>query len=141
MRQELREAGKHVPRSNKDTEEAYSKMTCGEVLAIPPIKSKEECSTETVVKLVSSNIYTYVGAGDTPPHMINFMGMQNFIRGQATEVTNQTVLDKIKTNPCFKKGKVNMDELFEKDKIEKNKAEEQNKKNQILELEMKRKNG
>jgi len=80
---------------------------------------------QSIVKLASTNIYTYIGSGDEPPHMINFMGMQKFIRGQAVEVKNPVVIDKINSHRCFVKGKVDQEKLFESDEKEKARADEQ----------------
>lgn len=67
------------------------------------------------VEPVADNMYTYVGSGDTPPPVTNFLGRQKFVRGKLTEVTDPIVLSKIKNHACFRKGEVNPDELFERD--------------------------
>ncbi len=68
-------------------------------------------------------IYTYVGRGESPPHFTNFMGLQNFTRGVATEVTNPTVLAKVAINPCFVEGAVDMDDLHNHDEAAKQEAD------------------
>ena len=79
----------------------------------------EEASTTEEVEVrkptKGAYVYTYVGGGEGSPHMINFMGMQRFTRGVATEVTNPKVLAKIAINPCFVEGEVDMDELHKYD--------------------------
>lgn len=64
---------------------------------------------------VEGEVYTYIGKGTEIPRRINFMGLQPFVRGQATEVTNPTVLKKLKGHPCFVEGEVDPDELDEAD--------------------------
>lgn len=60
-------------------------------------------------------IYTYVGAGEDSPRVINFMGKQKFVRGQATEVTDPEVLGKIANCPTFISGEVDPETLHEYD--------------------------
>ena len=123
MRAELKEAGITCPVSNKDVIAKYNE-------AFPKVDGGSEISTPTnstpqIVTLASTNIYTYVGVGDEPPHMINFMGLQKFIRGDATEVTDLAVIEKIQNHPCFTKGAINKDILFENDEQAKKKAQAQ----------------
>jgi hypothetical protein len=145
MRQALRDAGKHVPRSNEDLEKAYNEaFSRGEVMdkpiaqVEPPLLPEEEPKTN-IVKLASDNVWTYIGAGDTPPHMINFMGMEKFIRGQAKEVTNPKVIEKMLVSPCFVKGKVDQDLLFARDEEARQKAEKQREEDLKLQIEIERK--
>jgi hypothetical protein len=124
MREELREAGKPVPRSNKDLEIAYAEFK-GMVTGNGVPEQEPKGVIKPVVKLVSSNIYTYIGAGDEPPHMINFMGLQNFVRGQPTEVNNPEVIEKVSHHACFVKGEADTELMFKNDELEKKKADEQ----------------
>lgn len=55
-------------------------------------------------KAEKAETYTYVGAGTDIPDVIKFMGLQEFVRGEETAVTNPRVLEKIKDHPCFVKG-------------------------------------
>jgi len=48
--------------------------------------------------------FTYVGAGADSPRLINFMGRQEFVRGEETEVTDPEVLAKLYGNPTFVQG-------------------------------------
>ena len=73
------------------------------------------------------NVYTYVGAGDAPPHVINFMGKQEFVRGEAVEVTDPVLLAKIVNNASFVKGSVDPKTLYKADAEAAKKAEEQRK--------------
>lgn len=142
MRQKLREAGHHVPRSNEETIEAYNKAFGAEDTQCGPSEATpvKEVESAQVIKLVSTNLWTYIGAGDTPPHMINFMGMQKFIRGQAVEVTHPDVLEKIKHNPCFVKGKVDQEILFKRDEEARERVEKQRFEDLKLQIEMERRN-
>ena len=77
----------------------------------------------------TKNTYTYIGGGEDSPGMIKFMGIQDFLLGEATEVTNERVLKKIAGNPCFVKGAVDRKEIFEnadkaKKKADKRRAED-----------------
>ena len=145
MRSILREAGIHVPRSNEDLEAAYKAYVektykqgphTAEKVAGEALNKAED----KVIKLVSTNIWTYVGAGETPPHMIDFMGLEKFIRGQAKEVTNKEVLEKIKIHPCFVKGTVDQDTLFNMDEEARKKADEQRFEDLKTQIEVERKN-
>lgn len=146
MRQALRDAGHHVPRSNEETIDAYNKAfgddstQYGESTMEPvqAVQDQINIAKTNVVKLASSNIWTYIGSGDTPPHLINFMGMQKFIRGQPVEVTNQTVIDKLKNNPCFVKGKVDQELLFKRDEEARERAEKQRFEDLKLQIETER---
>ena len=48
--------------------------------------------TAPIVELVSTNIWTYIGSGDEPPYMINFMSKQRFVRGDPVEVTDPDLI-------------------------------------------------
>lgn len=61
-----------------------------------------------------AEIYTYIGNGDGDPEVTEFMGLQKFILGEPTEVTNETVLTKIANNPSFIKGEMGKVEMFER---------------------------
>lgn len=80
---------------------------------------------ENAVAAQDAEIFTYIGVGDEPPRKINFMGMQEFVRGKATEVTDQRILAKIRTNASFIEGEVEMELLHERDEKATKKAEEQ----------------
>jgi hypothetical protein len=62
-----------------------------------------------------ARIFTYTGAGADSPRVINFMGVQKFVRGQATEVTDAKVISKIENNPTFVEGEVDQEDLHEID--------------------------
>ena len=52
------------------------------------------------------------------------MGLQNFIRGVPTRVTNPLVLEKIGGNRSFAKGEVDMEKYFDQDELFAKKSEE-----------------
>lgn len=118
MREKLRDVVETVPRSNDAVVALYNEKF--------PEDAQEV--TEIVKPVKSDNIYTYIGAGHEPPSVIKFMGIQSFIRGKATPVTNPTVLAKIKNHPCFVNGEVEADELVERDSKEDKRVEEQRQK-------------
>jgi hypothetical protein len=76
----------------------------------------------------TGEFYTYVGGGEDSPRVVNFMGLQEFVRGEATEVTDSMVLAKIKNHPCFIQGEADQKALHTYDMDEKKKADEQRKK-------------
>lgn len=71
--------------------------------------------------------YTYVGGGEDSPRVIDFMGRQRFVRGQATLVTEKEVLAKVRNHPCFVEGDVSEEDLHDYDKSAKSKADLQRK--------------
>lgn len=112
MRDELKGIVDTVPRKNEDVVKLYNEKFSGDEKA------------ENVVSIIAKdNEYTYIGAGDEPPHMIDFMGLQKFIRGELTEVTNPLVLSKISGNKCFVKGAYDKEKLFANDKEAKKEAD------------------
>jgi hypothetical protein len=136
MRQALRDKGIPVRRSNEDVQADYNemkkketeeqqgieKLTEGQVKLLS--EAKKELDAEIPpIRLASTNEWTYIGAGDEPPHMINFMGMQKFVRGQATSVSNPLVIEKIKSHRCFVKGSVDPEVLFTNDEKAKKEVE------------------
>jgi len=110
MREKLSEFMDTVPRSNDDVIKVYSEKF-GEVESVPSLK------------VVGKNIYTYIGKGEESPHLIKFMGIQVFTRGKPVEVKNEQVLAKISGNPCFVKGEVTQEVLYENDEKAKEKAD------------------
>jgi hypothetical protein len=113
MREELRTAGKHVPRSNKDVEVAYS------ALNVKPEVDTEEIPevVETVEADEFEDTWTYIGAGHEPPSVIKFMGKESFTRGVAKKVQDYSVLTYLNdnNNRCFVKGRVDPDVITEMD--------------------------
>jgi len=59
--------------------------------------------------------YTYIGSGAASPQKINFMGVQEFIRGTPVEVTDTAALKKLSKHPCFVEGSVKAEVLSERD--------------------------
>lgn len=106
MRKALKDAGHHVPRANVAVEAAYaSAFNTDKIEAIPekkPVNNK-------------ANIYTYVGSGDTPPHIVNFLGRQSFVRGIPMEVTDEMILRKIVNHPCFVAGAADPEAMHKSD--------------------------
>ena len=81
---------------------------------------------------VPDNSYTYVGGGEDSPRVINFMGLQKFVRGQLTEVTDPDVLKKLKNHPCFVPYEIEQEALHEADEEAKVAAENQRKEDQKI---------
>lgn len=82
--------------------------------------------------------YTYIGGGEDAPQMTNFMGLQEFIIGEETEVTNQTVLAKIRSNPTFVEGTVERKKIFTDAKQAKEKADAQRTDDKIVDAREKK---
>lgn len=149
MRKVLKDAGQKVPRNNPDVEKAYQEWKISSAIVVDTDETTRDVVIEGLdidgkpiketIKLVSSNVYTYVGMGDEPPHKIKFMGVQWFTRGLPTEV-DQSILEKVSKHACFRKGKVNMDEFYEKDVEEKKKADRQREEDLKLQIEIERVN-
>lgn len=72
-------------------------------------------------------LFTYIGAGEDPPRKINFMGIQEFVRGKAVEVSDKLVLSKLKAHPCFVEGEVEMEKLHTQDEEAVSKADQRRK--------------
>ena len=72
---------------------------------------------------ITTETYTYIGGGESSPEVINFMGKQEFVLGEETEVTNMDVLKKIKGNMSFVKGSVERAVISEQKKEAKKKAD------------------
>lgn len=142
MRKALADVVDTVPRKNDDVIALYNeKFSHNDADEINSDDIPRETVEKTDLRIVpSDNEYTYIGAGDTPPHMINFMGMQKFTRGQVTTVTNPTVLAKIKNHTCFVKGQVDQEVLFENDEKAKKEAEHQREEDLKLQILVERQN-
>lgn len=104
MREFLTDKVDTVPRKNEDVITMYNE------------KCADDVPRETTKVAADGEEWTYVGFGDTPPHMVNFMGMQVFVRGQPVMVTDERVLAKI-DNRCFVRGKANMEEAYASDEL------------------------
>ena len=85
-------------------------------------------------------IYTYVGSGASSPEFIKFMDLQEFVKGQPTEVTNPIVLAKIANNQCFVKGEADKKVIAKAEaeavKIENEKKAEDDKINKAVKKKM-----
>ena len=130
IREELKALMDTVPRSNKDVIAAYKKF-------FPDADLSELEGEAPVVKLVQEEkeIWTYVGFGATPPPVIKFMGIQTFMRGTPTEVTDPRILAKIKGNKSFIKGEVNPDQLIAQDEAAAELVAEKQRRNAIIQME------
>ena len=60
-------------------------------------------------------VVTYVGSGEDSPAVIKFMGQQEFVRGEAVEVVDPFLMQKIAGNPSFVEGEVTQKELHGRD--------------------------
>lgn len=90
---------------------------------------------------VKSNMYTYIGGGESSPAVIEFMGVQRFVRGQPTEVTSAVVLAKLANNPCFVEGEVSQVEIHEYDEKARVEADKQRSKDASLNKAYKKRHG
>lgn len=91
------------------------------------------------VEQPKSETFTYIGVGEEPPRKINFMGVQEFVRGKETPVTDPVVLAKLKGHPCFVKGAFSMEELHARDEAAAVKAGKQRKEDAVLNEAIKKK--
>ena len=76
--------------------------------------------TEEVVvapKKKNENVrqFTYIGAGEGSPQVINFMGKQKFIRGKLTEVTDPEILSKLPGVSTFVEGESDPEKIHQID--------------------------
>lgn len=96
---------------------------------------------EEANKVAEGEVFTYVGGGEDSPRVINFMGMQQFVRGRATAVTNPVVLSKIRNNPTFVEGEVDEEELYAYDEKAKAEADAQRAEDRVVEAAFRKKHG
>lgn len=136
MREKLADVVDTVPRSNEDMQALYAEKF-GDVV-VESDDTVVESKPLSIVK--KDNIYTYIGAGETPPNIIKFMGIQVFSRGQATEVTDKRILAKIAGNASFVKGEVEAETLYDNDEKAKAKADAQREEDVKIQIEVERQN-
>lgn len=105
--------------------------------AVEPLEEAE--GTEPILHEIEPEIYTYVGKGADSPRVIDFMGMQRFVRGEATEVTNPVVLAKLKGHPTFVEGEVGQEQLHNIDEEGAASEKQQRAKDAAIEAEFRRK--
>jgi len=105
MREKLKPLGT-VPRSNKDVVTLYNETF--NQSERPMVEVAPKCNPP-------DNTYTYIGGGFSAPQIINFMGLQVFAKGKPTKVTHPDILAKINGNPCFRKGAVDEEVIFQMD--------------------------
>lgn len=60
-----------------------------------PKAPADETAVETKKKGPKAREFTYIGAGEGSPYVINLMGKQRFTRGKLTEVTDPEILAKL----------------------------------------------
>jgi hypothetical protein len=141
MRESLRAKGIKPKQKNEEMIAQYNEEFPNEISIHSEVNDPTSFEAKQPLKLVpSDNEYTYVGAGDTPPHMIKFMGIQVFTRGQLTKVTNPRVLAKIDGNPSFVKGAVTQEFLYENDEKAAAEAKRQRESDQELQILIEREN-
>ena len=91
---------------------------------------------------VATRSFTYVGAGESSPAIIKFMGKISFVLGKEVEIedtpANAHLLSKISGNQVFKEGKVKEEEIVEISKKAKEKADKQRKKDLKSEQKVKK---
>ena len=95
--------------------------------------------SEADIEELAENVFTYVGAGESPPTVINFMGAQEFVRGEPVLVTNEDLLKKIINNPSFVRGTVDMRALHDGDKQAAREAAEKRKRDTLIQQNFARK--
>lgn len=103
----------------------------------PVKKSTEEVDAELQAladenTTVKGKAFTYVGGGEDSPRTINFMGLQQFTRGKAVEVTHPDVLAKLQDHPTFVEGEISLDELDEYDATAKTDADKKRLRNKAI---------
>jgi len=98
-------------------------------MAKKKVEVVEDTVAEAPVQATKSkptvNVYTYVGGGEDSPRVIDFMGLQKFVRGKPEEVTDQVVLRKVRNHPCFVEGEVEEEEIHDYDLKAKKEADAQ----------------
>lgn len=104
-------------------------------------KRNNETEEHFDVDTSTAHVFTYVGQGEDPPRKINFMGRQEFVRGRATEVVDELVLDRISKNPCFVEGEVDMEDLHKQDEAAALKADARRKEDAHVNMAFRKKHG
>lgn len=132
MREILKTQVESIPRSNIDVVKLYNKLNDADHPV--PEQPVQEQSVER------GEEYTYIGSGDTPPHMIKYMSIQTFVRGNPVRVTDPRVLAKIATNRSFVKGKADMEKVFEQDEIAAKRAQKQREEDLKTQIAVERQN-
>lgn len=89
----------------------------------------------------TSAVYTYVGAGEDSPRVINLMGRQKFVRGEPTEITDPVILEKIDGMTTFVKGVVGQEDLHVIDEEGKAVADAAKKEAKAVDAQFKKKHG
>jgi len=93
-----------------------------------------------VIEKVTDPVYTYIGAGETSPQVINFMGLKVFRIGMPELVSFGSVVHKkIQGNPAFKEGEVSIVEITANETKEKKEVAEKKAADRKLNEEVKRK--
>lgn len=98
-------------------------------------KKSATVTEEPTVETTDENVryFTYIGAGEGSPYVINFMGKQRFTRGQATPVSDPELLAKLDGGiATFVEGEIEMETIHEIDSEAKNEAD----KKRALDLEI-----
>lgn len=67
--------------------------------------------------------FTYIGAGEDSPRVINFMGQQKFVRGEPTKVSDPKIIEKLLEHPTFVEGKADQETLHRIDEEAKAEAD------------------
>lgn len=118
-----------------------AKKQTTKVVKEKPIVETNDGADETVVKKTAKEkgkVFTYVGGGEDSPRVINFMGRQKFVRGQATEVTDPKLLAKIVGCPTFVEGEVDPEDLHNYDEEEKLAADKKRKEDKKIDAAFKK---
>lgn len=88
-------------------------------------KDEPKLQEEKIPKKEKGRVFTYIGGGEDAPRVTKFMGIQEFILGRPTEVTNEQVLRKIVGNPTFVEGEMSVEEIHKLEEKAREDAEAQ----------------
>lgn len=95
----------------------------------------------TKLEKVEDLTFTYIGGGADAPYSCNFMGKQEFIKGEPVKIdgTKSHLIMKLRGNPCFVEGEADPKEIAKAEKKAKEESIEKEKKLKQREHEILRK--
>ena len=123
MREKLSSVVDKVPKSTADMTMLFIK-TFGQEAMI------EMCDNQTATEVTADaavETVAYVGYGDEPPHMIDFLGVQRMVRGQKYPISeiNPSALEKMQGHRCFVFGDFDSDDMFDRAQVARDEATKQ----------------
>lgn len=113
----------HTGDKNAELKNAQAKQAEAEKAKQPAPTAGEQAEAKKQKETKDSKKFTYIGAGEDSPRVINFMGKQTFIRGELTTVSDPDVLRKLDGNPTFVEGKADQETLHRIDEEAKHEAD------------------